>query len=116
MSKMFARYLSEYKITYVILSSLKFLSYLVSINFISKLLARRLMCVIVISYIKFFLSHSGVMTCTCSPGTLEAEFWNGVSWIPFGGNSPLIGGWIVWPPVIQHKEKSRTKYWDLTET
>ena len=87
MSKMFARYLSEYKITYVILSSLKFLSYLVSINFISKLLAHRLMCVIVISYIKFFLSHSGdiflshssVMTCTCSPGTLEAEFWNGVS-------------------------------------
>ena len=82
------------------------------------------MCVIVISYIKFFLSHSSdiflshssVMTCTCSPGTLEAEFWNGVSWIPFGGNSPLIGGWIVWPLVIQHKEKSRTKYWDLNET
>ena len=33
---------------------------------------------------------------------LEAEFRNGDGLIPVGGNSPSIGGWIVWPPVIQH--------------
>ena len=33
--------------------------------------------------------------------------------------SPSIGGWIVWTPVIQHKEKNQTKYlvraWQSTE-
>ena len=44
----------------------------------------------------------GVVACMCNPATLEAEFRNGVGSIPVGGNSPSIGGWIVWPPVIQH--------------
>ena len=44
----------------------------------------------------------GVVACTCNPATLEVEFRNGVGSIPVGGNSSLIGGWIVWPPVIQH--------------
>ena len=29
------------------------------------------------------------------------------------GNSPSIGGWTVWPRVIQHKERNLTKYWHL---
>ena len=55
------------------------------------------------------------MPCTCNPSILEAEFRNGVDSIPVGGNSILIGASIVWPPVIQHKERSLTKYWDLGE-
>ena len=35
------------------------------------------------------------VACTCNPATLEAEFRDGVGSIPVGGNSPLIGGWIV---------------------
>ena len=37
-----------------------------------------------------------------NPATLGAGFRGGVGPIPVGGNSPLIGGWTVWPPVIQH--------------
>ena len=37
----------------------------------------------------------GVVTCTCNATTLEAEFRNGVGSIPFVGNSPSTGGWIV---------------------
>ena len=44
----------------------------------------------------------GVVACICNPATLEAEFRNGVDSIPVGGNCPSIGGWMVWPPVIQH--------------
>ena len=43
-------------------------------------------------------------------GTLEAEFQNGVSSIPVGGNTPSIGWWITWPPVTQLKERSLIKY------
>ena len=46
-----------------------------------------------------------IHVCTCNPASLEAELWNGVggeNWGLVGGNSPLIGGWIVRPPVIQH--------------
>ena len=43
-----------------------------------------------------------LVTCTCNPATLKAEFPNGVGSMPVGGNSPSIGGWIVWPSVIQH--------------
>ena len=57
-----------------------------------------------------------VVACTCNSATLEAEFRNGVGSILAEGNSPSIGGWIVWAPVIQHKERSLTKYWNLTET
>ena len=45
---------------------------------------------------------TGVVARTINPGTLGAEFQNGVGSIPVGGNSPSIGGWIVLPPVIQH--------------
>ena len=44
----------------------------------------------------------GVVACTSNPATLEAEFRDGVGLIPGGGNCPSIGGWVVWPPVIQH--------------
>ena len=37
----------------------------------------------------------GVVACTCNPATQEAEFGNGVGSISVGGDSPLIGGWIV---------------------
>ena len=55
----------------------------------------------------------GVVACTWNPVTLEAEFWKGVGSKSVEGNSPLIGGSTVWPPVIQLEEKSLTKYWDL---
>ena len=42
-----------------------------------------------------------VVAWTCNSATLEAEFRNGLESIPVGVNSPSIGGWIVWPPVIQ---------------
>ena len=57
-----------------------------------------------------------VVACTSNPATLKAEFRNGLGSIPFEGNSLSIGECIVWPPVIQHKESSLTKYWDLTES
>ena len=41
-----------------------------------------------------------VITCTCNPATLEAEFWNVVGSIPIRDNSPSIGRRIVLPPVI----------------
>lgn len=53
--------------------------------------------------------------CTCNPATLEAKFWIGVGLILVGGKSSSIGGWVVRPPLIQHKERSVTKYWDPTE-
>ena len=59
--------------------------------------------------------EQGVVTCTCNPATLVAVFRNGVSSIPFGVNSSSIGGWVLWPPVIQHYDRTLTKYWDLTE-
>ena len=37
----------------------------------------------------------GVVPCTCNPGTLKADFRNGVGSAPVGGNSPSIDGWIV---------------------
>ena len=51
-----------------------------------------------------------------NPATLEAKFRDGVGSVPVGGNSPSIGGWILWPTVIQQKERSLNKYWDLNET
>ena len=56
----------------------------------------------------------GVVTCNCNPATLDADFPSFVVLIQDGSNSPSIGGWIVWPPVIQHKEKSLNKYRNLT--
>ena len=32
-----------------------------------------------------------------------------------GRKSASLARWIVWPPVIQHKERSLTKYWDQAE-
>ena len=37
----------------------------------------------------------GVVVYTCDLAILEAEFRNGFSSVPVGGNSPFIGGWIV---------------------
>ena len=50
-----------------------------------------------------FNGHANVVACICNPATLEAAFQNGAGSVPVGGNSPSIGGWIVWPPVIQRK-------------
>ena len=36
----------------------------------------------------------------------EAPLWNGVGSIPAGGKSSSWSGWIVWPPVTQHKERT----------
>ena len=55
-------------------------------------------------------------SCICDPATSEGEFQNSVNSIPVEGYSPTIGGWITWLIVIQHKDRSLTKYWDLTET
>ena len=57
----------------------------------------------------------GVVTCTCNPAALKAEFQNGVGSVPVGGNSLSIGEGIVRPPVIRHKETSLTKSGELTE-
>ena len=57
----------------------------------------------------------GVVVCSCNPATFMAEFQNDVDLIPVGGSSPSIGGWIAWPPKIQHKVRNLTKYWDLTK-
>ena len=40
---------------------------------------------------------------------LEAKFRNGVGSAPVEGNCPLIGGWIVLPPLIQYENRSLTK-------
>ena len=56
-----------------------------------------------------------MVACTCNPTALEAGFQNGVGSILVGGNSPSICGWIVLPE-IKHKERSLTKYYDLTLT
>ena len=60
--------------------------------------------------------HSGVVACTCNPATVDAEFQNGMGSVLVLGDRPSIGGWIMWPPVIQHKEKNLTKYWNTAET
>ena len=59
---------------------------------------------------------SGVVARTCNPVTFEAQFQNSVGSIPVGVNSPSMDGRIVWPPVIQCKERNQTKYWNLTVT
>ena len=56
------------------------------------------------------------LTNTCNLATLEADLGIGVDSKPVVGSSPSRGGWIVWPPVIKHKERNLTKYWDLAET
>ena len=48
-----------------------------------------------------------------SSSSFENGSWS--SFFPVAGNIPLIFGWIVWTPVIQQKESSQAKYWDLTE-
>ena len=54
----------------------------------------------------------------CSTGVLNrcrfSKFRNVVGSIPVEGNSPVIGGWVLWPPIIQHKGRSMTNYWGLT--
>ena len=70
----------------------------------------------VTSYVKSLVIMAGVVACTCNQATSEAKFRNGVGSILVGGNSPSIGWWIVCPLVIQHKEKSLSKSWDLTKT
>ena len=44
----------------------------------------------------------GAVACTCNPATFKAEFRNSMGSIPVRVNSPLVGGQIVWPSVIQH--------------
>ena len=50
------------------------------------------------------------------PATLEAEIWNSISLVPVDGSSYSVGGYVVEPSLIWHKERNLTKYWDLTET
>ena len=58
---------------------------------------------------------AGIVVCTCNLALLETEFRNYVGSISVGGNSPLKRGWIVQATVIQNKERSLNKYWDLNE-
>ena len=44
-----------------------------------------------------------VVACICNSVILEAALRNAEGSIPSGSNSPLIGGWILWPFVMQHK-------------
>ena len=60
--------------------------------------------------------YPGVVKYIYNSATLEAEFRNGVGSVPIRGNSASIGGWIEYPPSIQHRERSLTEYWDLTES
>ena len=62
-----------------------------------------------------YSTNMGVVPCTCNPATLEAESRNSVGSIPVEGNSPSRGGWIVWTPAVQHKERNLSKYWHLTD-
>ena len=62
------------------------------------------------------LSMQVVVACSYNPASLEAEFWKSMDSTPVVCNSASTVGWIVQPPVIQHKESNLTKYWDLTET
>ena len=43
-----------------------------------------------------------IVAWICNPATLEAKLRNCVGSIPLGDDGPSVGGWIVWPPVIQH--------------
>ena len=61
----------------------------------------------------WFSWYTSWVACICNPNTLETTFWNGVGSITIGGSNPSICGWIVWPPVIQLRERSLSKYWDL---
>ena len=45
----------------------------------------------------------------------NCKFRSGVDSVLVAGNSLLKGWWILGPPVIQHKDRNLTKYWDLTE-
>ena len=56
-----------------------------------------------------------IVACTFNTATFEVNSKTvRVGSMPVGGNRPSVGGWIVWPPVIQHSERCQTKYWDLT--
>ena len=59
--------------------------------------------------------YPDAVACTYNSATLETKFPGGIGSVPVVGNSPSLGGWIVWQHVIQHKERSLTKYWDLTK-
>ena len=59
--------------------------------------------------------HTCLVTYICSTFTLEGVFRNGVGSTPVGSNNPSVGGWILQHSIIQHKKRSLTKYWDLTE-
>ena len=45
-----------------------------------------------------------VAACACNAATWKALFRNDVGSIPASGNSPVVGWWIVWSPVIHHKD------------
>ena len=44
----------------------------------------------------FYILKSGVVAYTCDSTTLEVKFPSCVGSVPVWGNSPLIGGWILW--------------------
>ena len=54
--------------------------------------------------------------CIYNAAAMEIGFRKGVSSILVGGNSPLNGGSIVWPPATQHKHGNLSKSWDLAKT
>ena len=89
-------------------STFQLLCEIKNMNFLSKKQPRRTFFEIYFSEVvgnvlnTLFLDFvPSVVTCACNPATLKAEFWNSVGSIQIGGNSPSIGGWIVWPSLIQ---------------
>ena len=43
------------------------------------------------------------------PATLEAEIWNSIGLVPVDGSSYSVGGYVVEPSLIWHKERNLTK-------
>ena len=60
-----------------------------------------------------FPIKSGVVAYTYNSNTGSRDR---VGSKPVTDNNPAMGGWIVWPPVLQHKERNLTRLWDLAET
>ena len=44
----------------------------------------------------YYIFKSGVVAYTCNSTTFEVKFPSSVGSVPVWGNSPLIGGWILW--------------------
>ena len=73
--------------------------------------------VVVTSLRKLMLIFNpGVITRTCNPATLEADFSKVQIQHQLGVIVLQETSGLVLPPVIKHKGRSLTKYWELIKT